>query len=217
MKTMLMILALTPVLALSGENPAPKDPFAAPHPKRTKSDFTIPKIDLKAGQSLLEAIQQITAGLSPEARKKFVVDIPEAEIGKMRIERDLSAYDTPLEVGLLYLRQVAPIGSTLRHGVWHISNERPEDVIAVEYKMNKPELAELGIIIEPNGMVLTKSGRMWPSGSGEWKATYTADEPEADGFESGVLRVLATRSFHDEIEAVLFLKDRGYDRLSFGG
>jgi len=221
MKTMLMILALSPVLALSGENPVPKDPFAAPDPKRAQSDLSISKIDLKAGQSLQDAIQQITAGLSPEARKKFVVDIPEAELGKMRIERDLRVHDVPLVVGLLYLRQVAPVGCSPRHGVWHISTERPEDVIAVEYRMRKSGLFELGISIEPNGMLLTKSGRMWPSGvssgSGEWKATYTADEPEADGLESGVLRVLATRRFHDEIDALLLLRSRGYNGLSFGG
>ena len=196
MKTMFMILALSPVLALSGEFPIPEDPFSAQEPKRSRPDPKIPRIDLKAGQSLQDAIQQITAGLPPEARKKLLVDIAEAELAKMRFERGLRLRDTPLEVVLAYLQQSTPIGCAKRHGVWHLSTERPDDVIAVEYRMSEGSLAELGVIIQPNGMLLTRSGRMWPSGSGEWKATYTADEPEADGFESGVLNLQATPNFN---------------------
>lgn len=213
MKSMLVILALSQVLAIAGENPVP-DPFAVQEPERSRTNLTIPKMDLKAGQSLQDAIQQIVEGLAPEERKTLIVDIPAAELGNLRIKRDLRVNALPLVVALKYLEQVAPIGFSRRHGVWHLSTERPDDVIAVEYGIRKSDLADLGIHIEPNGMLLTTSGRMWPGGSGEWKATYTAGDPDSFGFQSGVLRVLATRSFHDELEAVILLKDRGYDRVS---
>lgn len=200
MKTMLITLALFPVLAWSGENPVHEDPFAVPEPKLSAFDLPVSVIDLKAGQSVQDAVQQIVAGLSPEGRRSFVVDVPEAELGKLKLKGDLRLRNVPLMVLCNYLEQKAPVGCSLRHGVWHLSTERADDVIAVKYRLGEQNLSELGIMVGPQGMIQTKHGSTWPNGSGEWRATYEAD----------VLRVLATRSFHDEIAAVLLLRSRGY-------
>lgn len=197
---MFMILAFSPFHALAGENPIPEDPFAAPEPKRESADLTVSKIDLKAGQNLQDAIQQIRGGLPPEARKNLVVDIPEAELGKLKLKDDLRLRNTPLVVLCKILEQSSPVGFSLRHGVLHLGTERADDIIAVKYRLDEQDLSELGIRVGPQGMIQTKHGSTWPNGSGEWKATY----------EAGVLRVLATRSFHDEIAAVLLLRSRGY-------
>lgn len=204
MKTLLLILALFPVLAWSGENPVHEDPFAVPELKLSASDLPVSVIDLKAGQSVQDAVQQIVAGLSPEGRRSFVVDVPEAELGKLKLKEDLRLRNVPLMVLCKYLEQKAPVGCSLRHGVWHLGTERADDVIAVTYRLGEQDLNELEIMVGPQGMIHTKQGSTWPNGSGEWKATY----------EAGVLRVLATRTYHDELAAVLLLKSRGYEGLT---
>lgn len=204
MKTMLITLALFPVLAWSGENPVHEDPFAVPEPKLSASDLPVSVIDLKAGQSVQDAVQQIVAGLSPEGRRSFVVDVPEAELGKLKLKEDLRLRKVPLMVLCKYLEQNTPVGFSLRHGVWHLGTERADDVIAVTYRLGEQDLSELGIMVGPQGMIQTKHGSTWPNGSGEWRATY----------EDGVLRVLATRAYHDELAAGLLLKSRGYEGLT---
>lgn len=205
MKTILMVLALSQAFAWSGENPTADDPFAVRETERPVSDPLVSMLELKEGHSVEDAVQQIVAGLSPEERGSFVVDVPGAELRKLKLKKDLKLRNVPLVVLCKYLEQIAPIGFSLRHGILHLSTERADDVIAVTYRLGEQDLSALGIRVGPQGRIQTRQGNTWPDGSGEWKATY----------EAGVLRVLATRSFHDEIAAVFLLRSRGYEGLTW--
>lgn len=225
MKKILIILTALLAHALAGDEAKQADPFirSVPIPKLPWLDSTVSKIDLGSNSSVNDAIKQIIAGLPPEGRRAIVVEIPEAKLASMRLKSELTLRDVPLGVALRYLEQLSPVGCRLWNNAWYISTKRQDDIIAAEYKISKEFLEQIGIVVGSNQTVTTKKGKWWPPES-YWSATYSPLEPvtkekrETDGLwrstEMGVLRVLAARSFQEEISAVLLLKARGYNDLS---
>lgn len=221
-KILIMLTALLPHI-LAAEKATPADPFNVPVKKPgTGPDSPVSRIDLDSHHNAYDAIKQIIAGLPPEGRKFFVVDVPEEELAKMPISDKLNVRNVPISVALKYLEPRWPLGYKFRNNEWHISKERADDIVAVNYRLSKLLLGQLGIEIGPSQTFSTKKGRMWPPES-EWGATYTTlnpdakEKPDADdpfgATEMGVLQLRAARSYHEEFSAVLLLKERGYYEL----
>jgi hypothetical protein len=152
------------------------------------------------------------------------VETPEAQLATMRLTGHLRLRDVPIGVVLRYLEQISPLGFKLSNNAWHISSRGTDDIIEAEYNISKETLEQIGIVVGPSQTFTTTKGQMWPPES-SWKATYgplqpdtkEKQEPERPGLANndGVLRVLAARSFQEEFSAMLMLKARGYQALSF--
>lgn len=190
---------------------------------RTWPYVLVAKIDLTSKQTVNDALKQIIAGLPPEGRLALVVEVPEAELAAMPLKSDLRLRNVPIGIALRYLEQISPVGCRFWNNAWHIGSKRQNDVIAAEYIITQESLEQLGIVFGLGQTFTTKKGRMWPPES-YWSATYTPMMTEAmeksgkDALErfndTGLLRVLAARSFQEEISAVFLLRDRGYRELS---
>lgn len=220
-----IILGLTLVLAhaLVAEDEIPPDPFAMVETKMPWPHSPVSKIDLSPGSSVKDAIAQIIAGLPPEGKQAFVVEVSDAKLAAMRLTGSLRLRDAPVGIVLRYLEQISPLGFKLSNNAWHISSKGADDIIEGEYKVSKETLEQLGIVVGPSQTFTTTKGKMWPPES-YWKATFTPLVPETKEkrkpetpqlvSDDGVLRVLAARSFQEEIGAILMLKARGYQGLS---
>jgi hypothetical protein len=223
MKKILIILAalLTHVAAEDEARQAVSLPVV--EDKRPWPDVPVSKIDLTSNQTVNDAVKQIIAGLPPEGRMALVVEVPEAELAAMPLTGDLKLRNVPIGIALRYLERISPVGFRLWNNAWHIGSKRQDDVIAAEYKISENTLEQLGIVVGPNQSFMTKKGREWPPES-YWSATYTSlvkakDPGDVDALgrpttETGLLRVLAARSYQDEISAVLLLWERGHPEVS---
>lgn len=224
MKTLSLVFTILLSYPLAGDEPKPEDPFAG----RTKvlpwPSLPIAKIDLGPNDTVSDAIKQIVAGLPPDSKSALVVEIPEAKLKTMKLKSTLRLRDVPLGVALRYLEQCSPIGGRLWNNAWYIRTPAAGDIIAAEYEISKESLRELGITAGPGRTVATNKGQMWPPDS-NWRAAWLTHDPDTKGkkqdtdsqiphVEMGVLQVLASRSFQKEIEAVLLLKERGYETLT---
>lgn len=183
----------------------------------------VPSINLTTAQTVSDAVKQIIEGLPPEGRSSFVVDVPESELTKMQMKKDLRLRNTPLPTLLKFLGERSPVGYRLWNNEWHISNQRADDLIAVKYWVSEADLDQLGIVIGKGQTFTTKSGKTWPPDS-ESNATFVPRFPDtkinpetgapSDRAETMVLRLYAARSYHEEFSAVLLLKSKGYEKLS---
>jgi len=221
-----LVILLTALLAhpLAAEEAKPPGLILPQAKPVTPSDLPVAKIDLYAHHHVNDAIQQILAGLPPEARSSLILDISEAELAKMPIKGELRLHNTPLRIVLKYLEQASPVGHRFWNNQWHISKERADDVIEVSYTTSKAQLEQLGLLIGPGRTLVTKRGQAWPVQSGSWAATYSTSNLDAvEKFdetkpfaprETGILQVLAARSYHEEISAALLLMERGHDTLT---
>jgi hypothetical protein len=210
--------------ALVAEDAIPSDPFAMVETKKAWPHSPVSKIDLSPESSVKDAIAQIIAGLPPEGKQAFVVEVTEAKLATMRLTGSLRLRDAPVGIVLRYLEQISPLGFKLSNNAWHISSKGADDIIEGEYKVSKESLEQLGIVFGPSQTFSTAKGKMWPPES-YWKATFTPlvpdqkEKPKSEiperASDDGVLRVLAARSFQEEISAMLMLNARGYQGLSF--
>lgn len=224
MKRILAVLTLVLAHALAADETTQTDPFAVMQTRMPWPDSPVSKIDLDANSTVKDAIAQIIAGLPAEGKHALVVEIPEAQLATMRLTGSLRLRDAPVGIVLRYLEQISPLGFKLSNNAWHISSKAPDDIIAAEYKISKADLEQLGIVVGPSQTFTTTKGQTWPPES-FWKATYTPlvpdtkEKPETEkpqrATDNGILQVLAARSFQEEINAVLMLKARGYQGLSF--
>ena len=225
MKKTLIILVALLTHSLAAEE-APPNPFrAAPREKPgTGIEAPVSRMDLDTHHNVSDAIQQIIAGLPPEARDSLVVDIPAAEIAKMPIKGELHVSNVPLLILMRYLEKLWPVGYKIQNNEIHICKERADDIIAVKYRITKRTLQELGIVLGPSQTFHTKSGGMWPPQS-EWDASFSPLNPNAKERQDaggpvsidqlGVLKLRAARRYQEEFSAVLLLKGRGYETLQF--
>ncbi len=220
---LIMITALVGPPILAEENGG-VGPICNPVESRTTGIYSqVTSINLTTAQTVGDAVKQIIEGLPPEGRSSFVVDVPESELTKMRMKKDLRLRNVPLPVLLKYLGEASPVGYRLWNNEWHISNQRSDDLIAVKYWVSEADLEQLGIVIGKGQAFTTKSGKTWPAES-ESSVTFaprfpdTKTNPEtgtpSDRTETMVLRLYAARSYHEEFSAVLLLKSKGYEKLS---
>lgn len=211
MKKILVIFTalLSPISFAGGETPP--NPFTpvAGQKAGTGIDARVSNMDLQMHHNANDAINQIIAGLPPEARSSFVVDIPEEALMQMPIKGELRVRDVPLLVLMRYLEKLWPVGYKLQNNEIHICKERADDIITVIYRLSKRNLEEIGIVPGPSQTFRTKTGRMWPAQS-EWDAAFT----QSDVDKTGILQLRAARSYQEEFGALLLLKERGYEALS---
>lgn len=223
MKTLSILLTVLLSYPLAGDQANPIDPFAGRAKVLPWPSLPISRIELSSNDSVSDAIKQIIAGLPPESKSALVVEIPEAKLKTMKLTSALRLHNVQLDIALRYLEQCSPIGCRLWNHAWYISTPAAGDIIAAEYYISKDSLRELGVTAGPGQTVGTNKGQMWPPES-YWRAAWLTLDPDTKEkqdtnsplphVEMGVLRVLAARSFQEEISAVLLLKARGYDKLS---
>jgi hypothetical protein len=120
------------------------------------------------------------------------------------------------------LESLSAVGFKLKDNAWHIGSKRQDDIVAAEYMITKETLEKLGVVVGPHQTFTTRKQRIWPPES-FWHASFhmLESEEKAEDVEDpfaqedvGVLRVLAARSFQEEISAVLLLWSRGYGGIS---
>lgn len=220
MKSPFIMIAALVGLPILAEDQGEVSPFDSP---KTGIYSQVSSIDLTTAQTVSDAVKQIIEGLPPEGRSFFVVDVPESELTKMQMKKDLRLRNAGLPFVLQLLGSSSPMGYRLWNNEWHVSNQRADDLIAVKYWVSEAVLDQLGIVIEKGQAFTTKSGKMWPSES-ESSASFvplnpdTKTNPETGApskkEETMVLRLLASRSYHEEFSAVLLLKSKGYEKLS---
>lgn len=224
MKTILIMITSLVGLPIFAEEEGGVGPIGTPVESRKTGIYSqVLSINLTTTQTVSDAVKQIIEGLPPEGRSSFIVDVPESELTKMRMKKDLRLRNVPLPVLLKYLGEASPLGYRLWNNEWHISNLRSDDLIAVKYWVSEADLEQLGIVIGKGQTCRTKSGKVWPPES-ESSATFvprfpdTKTNPEtgtpSDRTQSMVLRLYAARSYHEEFSAVLLLKSKGYEKLS---
>jgi hypothetical protein len=225
MKKILVVLTLLLTYGLANEDA--KQEAVKPNAQIPKlwPDVLVSKIDLTTKHTVNDAVKQIIAGLPPEGRVALVVEVPESELAAMPLKSDLSLRNVPIGIALGYLEHVSTVGFKLRDNAWHVGSKRQDDIVAAEYMITKEALEKLGVVVGPNQTFTTRKQRMWPPES-YWQASFHLLENEEKGedvedvediFEPkdmGVLRVLAARSYQEEISAVLLLWSRGYGGIS---
>lgn len=223
-KLLTLVAAFVFHSAAAEEAPAP-DPFAESEELRIRVYPEVSKIDLDVHHSVKDAIEQILAGLPPEDRKSIVLDIPIEEFGKMPMQKSLRLGRIELPYLLKHLEGVSPIGYRFWNNEWHLGKERADDIITVKYHLSKTWLNQLGVAIGPSQTFSTKNGKkMWPPDS-VWSATFTQLDPVPEKKQinaeplkhwpdRGILKLKASRRFHEEVSAVLLLQKLGYETLT---
>ena len=224
MKKIIVIVMVILAHTVTAEEEMPVDPFKLNEMPTPGLYPSIAKIELTTHQTVNDAVKQIIAGLPAEKRNIIVMDVPESELEKMPVKKDLRLHNVPINVLFKYLSECSPIGFRFSNNQWHIGKERADDEIDVKYVVTEALLDELGVVKGPGESFTTKSGGMWPPES-YWFATFVPIDPEtkkkpetgapSDSKESVVLRLHAARSYQEEFNAVLLLKSRGYEKLSF--
>jgi hypothetical protein len=163
MKTILIMITALVGVPILAEEEGRLGPIGKPVEDRTTGIYSqVPSINLTTGQTVSDAVKQIIEGLPPEGRSSFVVDIPESELTKMRMKKDLRLRNVPLPVLLKYLGEASSVGYRLWNNEWHVSNQRSDDLIAVKYWVSEADLEQLGIVIGKGQTFATKSGKTWP-------------------------------------------------------
>jgi hypothetical protein len=224
MRTILITITALVGFPILAEENGGLGPIGAPVENRTTGIYSqVPSINLTTAQTVSDAVKQIIEGLPPEGRGSFVVDVPESELTKMQMKKDLRLRNVPLPVLLKHLGEASPVGYRLWNNEWHISNQRSDDLIAVKYWVSEADLEQLGIVIGKGQTFTTTSGKTWPPES-ESSASFVPRSPDtktnpetgtpSDRAETMVLRLYAARSYHEEFSAVLLLKSKGYEKLS---
>lgn len=225
MKKILVVLTLLLTYGLANEEAKQEAPKPNSQHSKLWPEALVSKIDWTTKHTVNDAVKQIIAGLPPEGRAALVVEVPESELAGMPLKSDLILRNVPLASALRYLESISTVGCRLKDDAWHIGSKRQDDIVAAEYMITKETLEKLGVVVGPNQTFTTRKQRMWPPES-YWHASFHLLENEEKGedvedvediFEPkdmGVLRVLAARSYQEEISAVLLLWSRGYGGIS---
>lgn len=165
---------------------------------------TIARIEVKQG-SAWDVVEQIRSGLPIDSPAGFSVEIPEADLRKVRVEL-LDVRSVPLGLALHYLYQATnAVRPAYEGGIWIL---RPMTVdglsgeIALKaYEVSEETLKQIGINYR-DGVGLTDSdGNPWPKNK-EWKAKFFP--------QSKQLFLHADNAFHKDMAALLLLSKRGY-------
>jgi hypothetical protein len=201
MKTANRLSALASVLSIvliglaeGREEPAPFGPV-------------ISRIEVKNG-SAWDVVEQIRSGLPKDSPTGFAVEIPEADLRKVRIGI-LDLRSVPLGLALHYLYQATrAVSPSFEGGMWILrpmTFDGPSGGLAIQiHEISEDMLKLIGIDYRKDAGLFDADGNSWPEREG-WVASF---QPR-----SKQLILRADTSFQEEIAALLLLVKRGYTGL----
>jgi hypothetical protein len=193
------IAALLCTISLIGSVEAkdPPDPYGP----------IVARIDVRKGTAW-DVVEQIRSGLPNDSPTGFSVEIPEADLRKVRVEL-LDVRSVPLGLAVHYLYQATmAVRPAYEGGIWILrpmTFDGPSGGIAVQvYEVSEEALKLIGIDYR-EGVGLTDSdGNPWPKNK-EWVAKFLP--------RSKQLLLHADTAFHEDMAALLLLVKRGYTEL----
>ena len=225
MKKIFIILTALLAHTLAAEDPNPASPFEPGQEVKpeTGPSSLVSRIHLDSHHNANDAIKQIIAGLPPEGRKFFVVDVPEEELAKMPITGELDVRNVPIpgraEISRAKMavrlqvpeqRMAHQQGARRRHHCSELQDieralggtrnrDRAKSDLHDEKKGRCGHPKANGSPLTPLSPLMRSAIRMRAAHGGtNWKCfSY--------GQHGG---------YHEEFSAVILLKERGYDSLS---
>jgi hypothetical protein len=167
----------------------------------------IDRIEVKKGTAW-DVVEQIRSGLPKDSPSGLSVEIPEADLRKVRVEL-LDVRDVPLGVAVHYLYQASKaVRPSYEGGIWVLrpmTFDGPSGNLAVQvYEVSAEMLKQIGIDYREGVGLVDSDGKPWPKND-EWVAKFLPGSKQ--------LLLHADTSFHEDISALLLLVKRGYTGL----
>jgi len=168
---------------------------------------TIARIEVKHG-SAWDVVEQIRSGLPNDSPSGFSVEIPEADLRKVRVEL-LDLRSVPLGLAVHYLYQATrAVRPAYEGGIWILrpmTFDGPSGGIAVQaYEVSEATLKQIGINLGESVGLTDSEGNPWPKNK-DWVAKFFP--------QSKQLILHADTAFHEDVAALLLLVKRGYTKL----
>ena len=168
----------------------------------------VARIEVRKGTAW-DVVEQIRSGLPNDSPSGFSVEIPEADLRKVRVEL-LDVRSVPLGLAVHYLYQATrAFRPSYEGGIWILRSmtfDGPAGGLDVQlYEVSEETLKQIGIHYRAGVGLVDTDDKSWPKVEG-WRAQYIPRTKQ--------LILMADEDFHKDLAALLLLIKRGYTGLT---